>query len=196
MVVLKDVFLLEKTNVDSLQLKTWLKEAIPVFVFSRVICSFAIKTCSSISPAFSAISLQKKMKIGYTQVPGHVYNVCETKNGWVKIDLTHGQFEIDKMSQQIVDAGENDEEKDPFGEQEALRRVLLRASKNPFSIVKIEFLPHPPENITYAKENEGFDYELAKRTLDRVLQGRQKITVPELEKAFGTELDDSMLSVL
>ncbi len=166
------------------ELKTWLREAIPVMIFSRMVCSRAVKVCSIISPAFSRSSLDKGHPIYVGLRPGHVFNVAVTDQGLYKVDISDIQFRLPPVDKD--DEGSRSEMK-------TISKVLKDVSRNPYSAVKIEKF-HGSIDDLVEPDGEVFDYDEAKQWADEAAAGKAGYVFPEYEDIFMTSANDSILN--
>lgn len=170
-------------------LKNWLRMSIPTMIYSKMICSRAVKVCSNISHSFSSESVSRGIPVFMMRVPGHVFNVAITENGMYKIDLSDIQFRMPKISDDELD------DDDPFGDYAAVEKALKQVSENPFSAIKIEKIDASLEDLEYEKDNV-FMFDKIRTSLDKVISGNSKIAKTELDKIFMSKSNDSILNVI
>lgn len=165
----------EVTVVRPKTLGSWLKESIPVFVWSLVVSGRAVKVCGVISHKFSQVSLEHRLPVFVRSVPSHFYNVAITTAGPIKIDLSILQFEVPSLAERILakdeEAGEYDDY-DPFGEERATVELVERAARNPFAAVRIEALPRHALSGMAIPYGESFDYEYGLRLVGKLRSGK------------------------
>lgn len=141
------------------EFETWLKEAVPVIVRAKIVNSRAVKSCSTVSPAFAKASVERGFPVFVRRVPGHVVNVALTLDGPVQVDLSHAQFKLPKIADQL-----DWDDKDPYGERRATAQILDEIKSNPFSTVEVKPLPKAPIVGLYAVgKEETFSFDDAKR---------------------------------
>ncbi len=126
----EQVLSLLKKDYPSVKIKSksefdsFLKEWAPAIIYAYMLRSRALKVCSNISPAFAIFANSKDFATFIDRIPGHVYNVVLTLDGFFKVDLSAIQFEFC--------LGDDDDTDD-----KEMDRLLSKAAKNPLSIIKI-----------------------------------------------------------
>jgi len=147
-------------------LRQWLERLIPPLIYQRMVCSRAVKVCSTISPVASQVSLERGYPIFVKQVPGHFYNVAITPSSIYKVDLSAIQFRVGKIASTYAE--DDDDEDDPFGEERAIYDLIEEVGNNPYLAVEIKELP--PSSIQHGMAipyDEEFNFELAERAVAR-----------------------------
>lgn len=156
------------------KLDVWLKKAVPVFVLRFMSMARSVKVCSSISPAFAAISRVFKIPAYIVSEPGHMFNVVLTDEGPIKVDLSAIQFKLCKVAKQF-----ESDKRDRFGEKRATRKLLQQMESDPLNNIIIEpfdgsidALDKPSPDAIYPFEVDEFmELKRAIRSGDRSFLG-------------------------
>ena len=177
-----------ESSIKSLEeLKSFLKEAIPVMVLTDLVRCKSLKVCSGISPGFTELANKRGFMTVTKSVPGHFYNIVFTDSGPVKVDLSHVQFER---------ATHYDDEEG----QEEVNRLLKKVTLNPFSAVKISLLGKGVSNLVgislprgEAELHFAFDpigsYDRGKKILQNILNNREEYSRKHKDDDFADPAD-------
>jgi len=180
-----------KEGKSTSDLKSWLKEAIPVVVFQLMVCSRAVKVCSGISPAFAKAANESGFEAYVKRIPGHVVNIVVTDDANYEIDMSAIQFEVDKVRKKF-----DDNEDDPFGIERATIELLKKVSANPYAAVSIKRIDSiDKSSLEKPSGEEWFDYKKTKSFIEK-LKKNDKLAMNYIEKIFMSDPDPDVLDFL
>lgn len=152
----------------------WLKESVPVFVWKFMIDCHAVRVCGTVSHAWAAETNKRGIPTSVIAVPGHFKNVVETDEGWIEVDLTDIQFEMNSLADRIAD--EEYDERDPFGESRAVRQLIAQIIKDPGNAISVKKIAGPPRHVL-EPDNSNFDYQSICKRAEQFFGGR----LPEIK---------------
>lgn len=129
---------------SAVDLQRWLEEATPVVVGAFLIAPGSVKQCGHVSNVFGAWSAELGFDVLVYAAPGHFFNIFQTTDGPIAVDMTAVQFEVPQRAATFEPT-----ERDPFGERRALRAIVAELRADPARAITVSparaFIGEPPE---------------------------------------------------